>query len=273
MAPQHGTRDPRPAAPAPAAATHGGDALGDSSTSAAEHPPPPSADGGAPTVVTFCLQACSPAAAELQRPLQLCLLSAAGELQPIARLVPGEEPHVEPEGRIGQTFVLLPLTAGVSSVAEAVGWYRPVTQLQGARHAVVLTQEEDGWQLDVGASRDWTQEEPNPEYRVILRPTSCGPDADGKRQPGAPLPPPERDWTLTCDDAHSAQPSPRLFWSIHRAASVRITNVRLCGNRYRYDTPPYPTHGWIPTEHVRIGTPTLVTFFLHRRPVAKSHLT
>ena len=183
------------------------EALGESASASAGSScplPPLSTEGGAPTLATF--------ASAAEEPLQLCWLDPAGRARPVATLKPAarDRPHVE-RTQVGHTFAL---RRAVS--AEVVAWYRPTRQLQGARHAVLVEPlPSGGWRLTVSGSRDWQESRTNPEYRVILRPTSCGTDAAGRRKPGAPLPPPSEDWLL----------------------------------RYRYDTPPYPTAGWIPTEH------------------------
>ena len=85
--------------------------------------PPPSVEGGPSTVVTFAV-----AAPEGRSDaLQLCRVDASGSLSgPVARLVPGEPPHVELTN-ISCTFVLL--TVGAELVAAAVCWYRPTCQL------------------------------------------------------------------------------------------------------------------------------------------------
>lgn len=197
-------------------ATGDDDALGEFSVDVQRDPPPPTTARGAPCVVTFA------SAAAGDEPLQLCCLGCGGELLNVGKLLPGERPHVE-STRLGCTFVLLPV-GDPSNEAGAVAWYRPTRQLQGARHAVVLEQLPSrgretargagNWRLTVQASREWQSEQPNPEYRVVTRPNSCV-GSNGIRPRGAPLPPPDKDWIL----------------------------------KYRYDTPSYPTRGWIPTEH------------------------
>jgi hypothetical protein len=200
------------------------DALGDFSVDVQRDPPPRSADGGPPCVVTFVVQGPDGTATSREHSaLQLCCLGADGVLLGIGSIVAGGRPLVE-STRVGCTFVLFPDTSGLSSGAGAVAWYRPTRQLQGARHAVLLehvvstrgkktADGASGWQLTAQASRDWQSEQPNPEYRVVIRPDSCV-SSNGIRS-GASLPPPDKDWLLT----------------------------------YRYDTPNYPSHGWIPTEH------------------------
>jgi hypothetical protein len=194
-------------------------------------PPPPSTRGGAPAVATFrCV------GADGTPSLQLCWVGYDGALKPVVTIQADERglrarwQHAEGT-RVGHVFALRALHADrENSLGQdqedrdradvdgtIIGWFRPTVPLQGSRHAVTVEQLPDGgWSLTARASNDWQSGRTNPEYRVIVRPSSCGTDAaTGERKPGAPLPPPADDWLLT----------------------------------YRYSAPRYPSNGWLPTEH------------------------
>eukprot|EP01052_Picozoa_sp_SAG31_P008467 SAG31_NODE_429_length_15801_cov_6.878551_6_plen_299_part_00 len=144
----------------------------------------------------------------------LCWVDRNGRYRPVKELARGGAAHAE-KSELGHCFALL-TPAGAPEEGRAVAWFRPTRELQGARYTVTLLQQDGTWRITAAASRSWMERRQNPEYRVVVRPTSCSPNTDcDPRLRGARLPPAAEDWIL----------------------------------KYRYDVPPYPTAGWIPTEH------------------------